>query len=307
MKKFLTKCLLYSIAVLVFHFIAGSYADGFTDGYYLRFTSPKQSNLIIGTSRAAQGIRPEYISQTFQTGNGNPMYNYAFTMLHSPYGQVYRESIEKKLNKDSENGVFIVTVDPWSISANARAPENQTLFKEAKAELGTTHFVNWNPNYEYLLDNYPDGWGRLMLRKWRPSPSVHQLYPDGWLKIDVPMDSKSRRSRTQAKIKEYEKNLTVFAPSEKRWKELKLTLDLLQIHGQVYLVRLPVSGAILDLENQYMPEFEEKVNTLSAERSLPYYDMTMLPDTFQYIDGNHLYFQSGVSVSRLIGEFLSSH
>ena len=48
------------IVVSVFAFF--SLADGTTDDAYLKFTTPKQGSLILGSSIAAQGIHPKELN-----------------------------------------------------------------------------------------------------------------------------------------------------------------------------------------------------------------------------------------------------
>ncbi|MCY0969567.1 hypothetical protein ACM642_10780 [Chryseobacterium sp. CY353] len=58
MKKFILKLFFWIIPIIAIHYFLGGFAGGNTDSFYKRFTSPQQSNLILGNSRAAQGIRP---------------------------------------------------------------------------------------------------------------------------------------------------------------------------------------------------------------------------------------------------------
>ncbi|NNC82289.1 MAG: hypothetical protein HKN79_01825 [Flavobacteriales bacterium] len=263
----------------------------------MRFTSPQQEHLILGTSRAAQGVRPEFMAS-------GAFYNFSFTLLHSPYGQMYREAIEQKIKLSEGEGKFVLTIDPWSISGLAEDPEDESLFKDSKTRLANVGCKSCCPNYEYLLKYYPKGWGRLILRKIRNHPSHHTLHEDGWLEIDIPMDSISVYDRTVRKMKVYERNSTYYAPSDLRFSEFEKLVDTLSNKGQVYIVRLPVPSAMKRLESQYMPKFEQKIQRLVENQQLPYLDMTLLPDTFRYIDGNHLYSASSTSVSKIIDDFI---
>ncbi len=303
MKGFVLKCILYSLPVIGLHVIAAYCADGFTDAYYLRFTSLPQKHLIVGSSRAAQGLRPAFISQAMSEGETS-FFNYAFSLVHSPYGETYKKSIEKKITPDLKDGSFIVSVDPWSISAKSEAPEDGSLFNEWRTELGKTERVNMSPNFEYLMENYPKGWFRMILRKLRPSPSIHELHSDGWLEIDLSMQPLDLIKREKRKFKDYRNNMTRLSPSELRTQGLIATIEMLDSMGDVYLVRLPVPEEMLTIEDEYMPHFDERMTEISERFSLPYYNMTLLPDTFRYVDGNHLYRSSGKSVSRLVGKFI---
>ena len=114
MKKFLFKLFLFLITFFLFIYIFFSKLEDqlAQDNFYFKFTTPKQSSMILGTSRALQGLIPEIINKELNID----IYNYAFTVMNSSYGPSYLNSIKKKLNKNSKDGVFILAVDPWSIS-----------------------------------------------------------------------------------------------------------------------------------------------------------------------------------------------
>lgn len=106
MKKFLLKILVWLVPVIALHLFLGSFAGGNTDTFYRRFTSPKQSNLILGNSRAAQGIQPTYLKSL----NGENFYNFSFTIFDSPYGETYLKAVQEKIKPDTKSGNFIITV-----------------------------------------------------------------------------------------------------------------------------------------------------------------------------------------------------
>lgn len=125
------------------------FADGYTDPFYLRFTSEKQENLILGTSRSAQGILPSVLEKEIDKS----FFNFSFTILHSPYGDVYLDAIKHKLKKKSNDQVFILAVDPWSISSSSSDPNDNREFREKDLILDNMHLFNYSPNFEYLLKN----------------------------------------------------------------------------------------------------------------------------------------------------------
>lgn len=113
MKRFLIHSVLFISVLLASFFMVFSMADGATDAFYSKFASPKQTSLIVGSSRAAQGIHPHIIDSVYGSQN---IYNYAFTISGTPYGKAYYNSIVRKLNKTSKNGVFIIGVTPLTLS-----------------------------------------------------------------------------------------------------------------------------------------------------------------------------------------------
>lgn len=79
---------------------------------------------------------------------------------------------------------------------------------------------------------------------------------------------------------------------------LEKTIAFLQKHGEVYLVRLPVSKAFFEMENIVMPEFDDIMVKIGDKQNVPYLDLTDLNPDLEYTDGNHLYKTSGALVSR---------
>ncbi len=301
MKKFLIQIVLFSflvVASIVFVFFL---ADGNSDEYYLKFSTPIQESLIIGTSRASQGLQPEVFNNLFLAeGKHNVLFNYAFTGGHSPYGAVYLKSIKKKLNSKTKNGIFIVAVDPWSIASKATDPNDTTSFEELDRLVATTDYVSTAPNLLYLINNYNQPYYKIIKGKYsQPQMSLHS---DGWLEVNIPMDSVSVKTRTEAKFKHYKLNMV---PNNKfsaiRFNYLNKTIDFLKSHGAVYIVRLPVPTEMLGFENTVMPQFDSLMNSLCTQKRLEYFNYKDSTN-YQFIDGNHLYKLSGKKVSEDIGK-----
>ncbi|HLV40385.1 hypothetical protein [Xanthomarina sp.] len=115
MKRFLVNTSLFLFVLIASFFVVFSMADGTTDAFYKKLSSQKQTSLIVGSSRAAQGIHPNIIDSVY---GSNSIYNYGFTISASPYGKAYYTSILSKLKRKEEKGVFIIAVTPWSLSEN---------------------------------------------------------------------------------------------------------------------------------------------------------------------------------------------
>lgn len=299
MKRFIHKLLLFILPIFIFIVFVSFIAGGYTDPFYVRFTTPKQKNLIIGTSRAAQGLQPEIFNKIL---NAN-IYNYAFSVTHSPFGKVYYESILKKHNKE-KNGIFIITIDPWSISSWCKDPNDLNQFRENELCLNNTRYVNLYPNLEYLYKNLNGKYIDIILP---PSKNMF-LHNNGWLEVSgIPMDSASVNQRILDKIATYR---TEYLPKTKfsqvRLDYLLQTVKYLKNYGKVFLVRLPVHRDMLEIEDKIMPDFNnviEKAIALSDD----YLDLTTKNDDFIYTDGNHLYKSSGKEVSELIANWIKKN
>ena len=291
MDRFVVKLLFVSGIFLSVFICIMSLADGYTDAFYLRFTTPKQNNLIIGTSRASQGIQP----RVFDSLLNKTIYNFAFTIAHSPYGPTYYDKIKKKLKKGTKNGMFIVAVDPWSISSRTQDPNDYNNFKELKLCLGNTFSANINPNIEYLVKNFDGQYLSLLTQ----NKSDYYLHDNGWLEVSVEMDSSASKLRLNKTIKRYNKNLNIYKFSSYRLQYLEKMIEFLKQHGKVYLVRLPMHNEIMLIEEKLMPDFNKKINAV-VQRADAYYDFTNKNSEFMYTDGNHLFKDSGKLISEQI-------
>jgi len=297
MRRFLIQVVLFSVVLLVSFCLILTMANGYTDPFYLRFTTPQQENLIIGTSRAAQGVNPALLEKVFD----KKIYNYAFTVDHSPFGETYLNSIKNKIKKGDKPGTFIVAVDPWSISSKIKNPNDSTSFREVDLCLGNTQNVNSNPNLLYLIKNLGGKYHTVLTQRTGPC----LLHENGWLDVSIGMDSLSMNDRIDSKVKIYrENNLPRYKYSSVRFRYLKETIKFLKGYGKVYLVRLPIHPKIMAIENELMPDFNEKIKSI-VHMSEGYYDMTDLNEKFLYTDGNHLHKTSGAEVSTKIANWMS--
>lgn len=309
MNKFLIKTILFVLLLLITILFVFSRADGYTDPFYLRFTTPQQSSLILGTSRAAQGIQPQTLNKFLKR---NDIFNYSFTIAHSPYGPAYLNSIKKKLNHDTKNGIFILTIDPWSISSQGENPNDTCNFREQNLVIGKLRWVNMNPNIPYLMKYYNEPYKKLI---FNPITSINTnnnvwtdimyLHRNGWLEITIQMDSASVSERIKGKIKAYkEQILPLNKYSSKRLKYFIKTIDFLKDHGEVYIVRLPIHPQMMQLDDSLIPEFDEIMTKISSDKNVPYLNLTNKNETFRYTDGNHLYKDSGAIVTKLISDWI---
>ena len=69
-------------------------------------------------------------------------------------------------------------------------------------------------------------------------------------------------------------------------------------------MRLPISKEIMEIEEGFMPDFNEKILELSKEKDCHFLDMTPDNDRYIYTDGNHLYKDSALEASEQIGKWI---
>lgn len=295
MKKFLIETILFLAIIIVSVYLVFLQANGKSDPFYSKTTSPKQTSLILGTSKAAQGLIPEILHPYLQKN----IYNFSFTVAHSPFGPTYLNAIQKKIEPNTKNGIFIITIDPWSISSDGADPNNEYQFDEAKSFMGTISSFSSNPNVSYLLNSFDDNYIKILINF-----SLMEVHSDGWLEVFPPMDSIAIENKIAEKILEHTLKLEKFQFSKTRFEYLKKTIEILKNHGKVYLVRLPVCPEITKIEAELIPDFDLKINDLANEEELLYLNLINSGTKFTFIDGIHLSKDSAKEVSRKVGEWI---
>ncbi|TVZ59165.1 hypothetical protein NA63_1690 [Flavobacteriaceae bacterium MAR_2010_105] len=303
MKRFILHSLFFLSIFLATCLGVFSFADGSTDAFYEKFTTPKQQSLVIGSSRAAQGIIPKVMNDSLGV---SPLYNYAFTIAHTAFGRPYYNSIKRKLDPRSKSGLFLVCVNPWTVSS-LRKYENDSLhYREEGSFIENTHFVSFKPNIEYLMESFQSKNIDILTNKYRKGEyQTFFVEDDGWLRVTIESDMISIQKRTESKLKVYTKKLTQYSGlSDYRMTYLKKTIALLQQHGSVYLVRLPVNDEMLSIEQQLVPDFDSKMDQLSTHFSIPYFNSIPFRHLYSYTDSNHLDIPSAEAFSTMLGEFI---
>lgn len=289
MKKFIITILFFGIAILTS--IVGVFlmADATTDPFYKKFTSSKQSSLILGSSRIAEGVNPSIINKELKGINS---YNYAFTYNTSPYGPTYLNSIKRKLDTIIKNQIFILGVDPWVLSNDSHNPNDLKTFEEQDGFLGTLKTVNSNPNFDYLVHNYSEPYIKIL---YNNSPLVVQ--DDGFTKLTLTLTDGYIENKKKETLVNYINKLKEYKFSALRLDYLKQTITYLQAFGEVYLIRVPIDFQLLEIENTLKSNFDEVMNDLTTELKVPYFNFSNRGDEFNYSDAHHLLPESADKLS----------
>ncbi|WP_228455300.1 hypothetical protein [Chryseobacterium sp. Tr-659] len=303
MKEFLFKISFYIIGIAAVLLFLGSYADGNTDDNYMHFAVKKPHNIILGDSRGAQGIVPEVLKTKLSV----PFDNFSLNIGDSPYGQVYLKALKRKLDPDTKDGIFIVTVSPWNLSLNELIP-NEEDFPEKRSPLNNMYFYDWTYNYEYLLKNYTRSWFKIyMERESAVGRSNTFLHKDGWMEVNVNMHKDSIAARTAKKTREYEvQERKNYYLSPQRLAALNEIIGFLRTRGRVCLVRIPTSKNLTDIENRKFPQFKKIIQDISHKQNVKYYDFSEDFYKYVYTDGNHMYKESGKKLTSRIADSLKS-
>lgn len=305
MKSFLLKTSAWLALALVCHLIAAFFADGHTDEYYLKFTGEQRPALVLGSSRAAQGIDPAALNALLAEGLRDPgMLNFSFTIGHSPYGPTYLDAVRKKLDPTARNGLFILCVDPWSLSIpkgtakgmGGPSPEDTRM-------LGKQWMMNATPNLEYLVRNHSHGWGSLI------GGPLHDLAPElilhgnGRLEVRIASYERTDLERRAQAVETYTTYAEkMYERSPFRIVHLRRTIELLKQHGTVVLLVLPLHQDIRHIEQRYWPTFDQELKGLADPLHVAVLDHSYMGDSLLFTDGHHLDAASVPGYSRTLAK-----
>ncbi|AZA53035.1 hypothetical protein EG348_08425 [Chryseobacterium sp. G0201] len=301
MKKFLFKISFYIFGIIAVLLFLGTYADGNTDDNYMHFTGPKPSNMILGDSRGVQAVVPDILDQKFKDRKFS---NFAFNIADSPYGKVYFEAIKKKIDPDTKNGIFILTVDPWNLSIN-KDIKTEKEYAENNSALADMHFYDVNPNYEYLFKHFSKTWFYIYRDREEVGKSNTFLHKNGWMEVTVNVHPDSIGKREVKKVKEYGDFAKTQKMSQYRLEAFENTIKYLKNKGSVYIVRIPGSKRIMDIENSYSPDFSKRIDDIAKKNNVKFFDFSPKYNDYIYTDGNHMYKESGKVFTSQIADSIS--
>ena len=291
MRKLLTQLLLLlgGVGLVAALGLGPALRRPYLDAFYARFTAPAAASLVLGTSRAAQGVLPAVLQAQLGGRYAGPWLNYAFTLYQSPYGPAYLASIRRKLAPDTRRGLFVLAVDPWSLSvARPTGAYRPVIFPEDQLMIGQLRQVSQNPNLGYLAHylNFP--LYRALLRD--TATTTERLHSDGWLEIALPSPSTTparTRQREAERLITYRRLARTSQPSAARLASLRQLILFLKPHGRVVLVRVPTGAAMTGIETAYQPDFDQLMRQTSSSLAVPYLDYAGQP--YLTTDGNHLW------------------
>jgi hypothetical protein len=270
--------------------------NGYTDDYYLRVASPRQTGLIVGTSRAAQGLVPAEIDARALGASAAP-YNFAFASSLTRYGRAYFEAIGRKLaeQRPAQIGVFLLEVSPLAISIDATGTRE---FPEQETFVGKLSTFASDPNVEYPFYAARRGYDIIdrSVRRWRGTGRLF-LHDDGWLEVK-PVADASIELNIQQKLVDYAQVFSVSRHSPERSEYLERTIVQLVARGRVALVVMPIDPRLRALEWSYMPDFDDRMRVLAERSRATYLDLSDLDARVVTNDGNHLRQDWARAVSR---------
>src|SRR5690606_31155919 len=186
MKNLILKSVFFcSLLAGSYLFLVDKLSEGHVDMNYPKFTQ-EAGSLIIGLSRADQGIDPEILESHFLSpGFNGPLINFASNQSY--FGETYLNAIKKKLNADPGKRIFIVAVSPGSFSGPVGFGAKGIETMDKNTPIGKTKDFTSNPNYSYIMNCYGNGLYTALIneRGWENLTS----HANGWNEISL--ESKS--------------------------------------------------------------------------------------------------------------------
>jgi len=300
-RTFILKLAAVCSFIALLHAAMIPFVDGTILIYFHKCSSPKQHSLIIGTSRASQALMPS----VFKDSLGTDILNFAFNGTTSPYSKVYTHAIEEKLADNSTQGTFILCVEPWSIGELLDSITGEVKHPEEQNILNKLYFFNGYPNIDFIAKDFDQGWGNIAYTRWRKNSSITG-HEDGWIEVMRDIDTTDIIKRTKGKADGMRSTLPNFRISSEKMDELKRLITTLENRGDVYLVRLPVSRTIFEIEEQFYPQFDSLITTISNANNSAYFNMQPLYEEMVFNDGHHINRQYAPKCSSMIASWIKN-
>ncbi|MEW7291814.1 hypothetical protein [Aquimarina sp. 2304DJ70-9] len=304
MKKFLLKATIYSFTCFVITSMILIYFGGYVDFFYTKFTTPKAKSMIIGGSRSMQGLQPKILDKELQSlGKELPFFNYSFTVSQAPIGTHYNKSIFKKLDSDTKNGIFIISITPWMLANEIPDDGGEEIFREVDQPPHNMVNVSMNPNYEYFLKNLSYFHFKGIFRQ------NSKMHKDGWLEQRYfPEDSATFLSWKKTQKDMLLRFVDDYQVSKKRLQSLEGLLISLKEHGKVFIVRTPIDDDFLEIENTFFTDFDVYINEVCNKHDARYFNFNNGTSKlkFKTYDGHHLDKEGSKYFSKIVSDSIKS-
>lgn len=272
------------IVLLIFGAAFAMTPSGRLGDVYERVSSPLQSSLVIGTSRAAQAVNPEIIIAHLKNIYPTPLYNFAFHLDASTYNPVYETAIYKKLTpSDEKRNLFVLAVDPWALRELDSIPQELALKSYSQ-----------RPNIEYIAKNFSRTW-------FSPLPTHSFVNRYGRTEVDyVPKSKTEWEKRVSMRLVAYNDMAKKYRYDYSSQQVLERIVRSLKMRGDVFLVRIPVSKPMKKLEDAVCSDFDAKMRSLSQKHNVKYFNFSKAD--YSTTDGNHLTQSEGNRFSQTLAD-----
>lgn len=263
------------------------------DSFYWKSTYAS-ANLVIGASRANQGISPGALEE--ELGLEQPALNFAFTGIHSPYGEAYLNLIKRKVDYEQTPGLFILSVHPGNV-ADYKGGGGR---RESDFRFYDLWLVNSNPNPEFIIRNVNGRQSLLpvIITKVKPKREFDIIHRNGWIERTTPPE-KRELTVEDLKVMNY-----VPYRSPEREAYLERTVAYLKDYGQVVMVRMPVTKEMKEREDEFFEyQFDNTMQAIADRQEVLYLDYSGDGQDYAFNDGvHHLDGPSAVQFTRRLAQ-----
>ncbi|WP_303317695.1 hypothetical protein Q4Q34_17420 [Flavivirga abyssicola] len=306
MKDFVFKIVIFCILfAAVYAFFVDKLSKEYVDPYYNKF-SQEANGLILGLSRASEGISPEIIEEELNNCSfEKPIVNFAMNTVQSSYGEIYLRGIKKKLKPNSKNGLFIVSISPGSFTAPFGMNDKNIFDMDKEGIIGKIDNFTSAPNYSYIVSTYPLPLYNTLhdFDKW----DHHKPHPSGWNEITQngrfnkigENDINHWKSLT---IRYYKRKVEKEQFSNYRLNYFIKTIQYLKTIGNVFIVRLPADTDIIKTENDLWKGFDKQFDSISKQHDVKFLNYSSLGSDYKTYDGSHMLSTSAKKFSKLLGK-----
>ena len=298
MKVLIVKALIFTAlicGVVAVFFANIDLKDKFVENYYSKFSSPKSGSMILGSSRALHNLKPTELFKKLDVKK--PYLNFAFTMAHSPYGEIYLSAIKKKIDLKTKNGLFILEVNPYLLSIK----KNKLELRESTSRISDQIMFNQSPNFEYILKNYPKPLYTLFSKK---EDASIVFTSDGWFNYKNELGEKTVASNIPEGINAYKGVFKKAELSNSRVVYFIETIRYLKKFGSVIVVRLPITNEMLSLENEFYPNFDKLIDSVSISQDIQYINLGKDGEMYSFRDAHHLETNAAIKLSNNLNQKL---
>ncbi|MCE7993804.1 MAG: hypothetical protein HEP71_17590 [Roseivirga sp.] len=288
MTRLLKKGLFFALLTLVpygalQYFIITNY-----DPIYTKLVG-KHKFVITGVSRAKIGLSPMILHEEMEL-KAVPQ-NLAISNLSTPYGPFYYAFLQKKITiQEAADHFHLISVSPVSIMD---VDDTLTYSRESHDLIYKLQSVSNRPNLEYVfrIPSFEMLHNQIRL-SLTESQMVLKMHNTGWMEVNPKGDFRMSINYIDAP----------YRPSLEREEYLRKTISLLEKTGNVFLIRMPVSSSMLQIEKNLYPNFDEVITKIAHESSVPYLDYTADGDSYEFYDnpGHHLTGKSARDFTRVV-------
>ncbi len=309
LKLFILKiCFLASLLIITYFGFVYNITQTYVDRNYAKFTY-KSNSLILGASRAHDGISPKIIEQELNDLVHKPVLNFAFEKSQSSYGAVYLNAIKQKIDTTITNGFFILSVSPGSFLISKSLKDSAHIELDKNTLIGKMTHFNSQANYEYIRKCYDGSLYRGLLK---PQKMYVNIHPDGWLEFKSKNISKEKQEVQKKHWMEQTNNgyyqvLKYEKKSKYRLQMLEETINYLKNYGTVIITRMPLDDEFLTLENNFWKDFNQRIKTITKKQKVPYFDYSNTGNNYNLYDGSHLYGESAKKFTKILCDDIKNY